>query len=450
MVNFESKILTKLSEYTSKECITFDGKTNTYEQLCSQVIKYVNDLSEVIVKPSVVVIKSDYSFESISLLLALHHIKCIVVPIVTNVETEVTDRIEVSNADYIITISCGELVCDVVRKSENPHSMITELLSSSASGLILFSSGSTGKPKAMIHNLDNLVRSFLDKKEKKVSIMVFLMFDHIGGINTLLNSLAMGSLIVIPSNRKPEHVASLIEQYKITILPSSPTFLNLMLMAKVHEQFNLKSLRMITYGTEAMPASLLKKLKEQFGRCKFLQTFGTSETGIIKTSSRTSGSLDIKLDDPSQEFKVVDNELWLRSSTQVMGYLNASMDSFTEDGWFKTGDVVEDAGDGFIRIVGRTKEVINVGGEKVLPAEIESVILEIPNVKDVLVKAIPSIVTGQTVFAQVVIDDDVDPKLIKKAIKKHCRDNLDRYKQPTKIEIVNKTEYSGRFKKIRK
>ena len=45
MVNFESKILTKLSEYTSKECITFDGKTNTYEQLCSQVIKYVNDLS---------------------------------------------------------------------------------------------------------------------------------------------------------------------------------------------------------------------------------------------------------------------------------------------------------------------------------------------------------------------------------------------------------------------
>jgi len=133
-----------------------------------------------------------------------------------------------------------------------------------------------------------------------------------------------------------------------------------------------------------------------------------------------------------------------------MGYLNASMDSFTEDGWFKTGDVVENVGDGFIRIVGRTKEVINVGGEKVLPAEIESVILEVPDVKDVLVKAIPSIVTGQTVFAQVVIDVDVDSKLVKKAIKKYCRDNLDRYKQPTKIEIVNRTEYSGRFKKIRK
>ncbi|WP_257970089.1 AMP-binding protein, partial [Vibrio parahaemolyticus] len=72
---------------------------------------------------------------------------------------------------------------------------------------MLFSSGSTGVPKAMIHNLDNLLSTYADKRSKSLSIMVFLMFDHIGGLNTLLNSLAMGAKIVIPQKREPEHVA---------------------------------------------------------------------------------------------------------------------------------------------------------------------------------------------------------------------------------------------------
>jgi acyl-coenzyme A synthetase/AMP-(fatty) acid ligase len=448
--NSSRDFCTKLNSYQSKECLVFDDVTYSYEQLCCKVNEYEAQIVKEIINPTVVVLRSDYSFESISLFLALHNLKFIIVPVVTDVDSEVSDRMEVSNADYMINISpTGELIIQLLANNHEQHHMVQSLLSKTVSGLVLFSSGSTGKPKAMIHNLDNLVNSFLDKKLKKMSIMVFLMFDHIGGINTLLNSLASGALIVIPSNRKPEHVANLIEKYKVNILPSSPTFLNLMLMAKVNETFNLKSLRMITYGTEAMPASLLLKLKGSFGRCKFLQTFGTSETGIIRTSSRASGSLDIKLDDPSQEFKVVDNELWLRSSTQVMGYLNSSMDAFTEDGWFKTGDVVEDKGNGFIRIVGRTKEVINVGGEKVLPAEVESVLLEIPEVLDSLVKGIPSSITGQTVFAQVVVNEGVDLKEAKKIIKKYCRENLARFKQPTKIEIVEKTEYSQRFKKMR-
>ena len=149
-------------------------------------------------------------------------------------------------------------------------------------------------------------------------------------------------------------------------------------MSKANEKYDLSSLRMITYGTETMPESLLNRLKVAFPRVKFLQTFGTSETGIANTSSKSSNSTFMKIDDPELEYKIVDNELWLKSKTQVMGYLNSSMDSFTEDGWFKTGDLVEATEDGYIKIIGRNKEVINVGGEKVLPNEVESVILEIP------------------------------------------------------------------------
>ncbi|MCG6428237.1 AMP-binding protein, partial [Vibrio parahaemolyticus] len=145
------------------------------------------------------------------------------------------------------------------------------------------------------------------------------------------------------SKREPEEVAQLIEKEKVNLLPASPTFLNMMLIADVHRRFNLRTLRMITYGTEAMPESLLLRLKKELPRVKFLQTFGTSETGIAQTSSRSSDSLEIKIDDPNQEYKIINGELWLKSKTQILGYLNHDMSGFSDDGWFKTGDLVEES-----------------------------------------------------------------------------------------------------------
>jgi len=140
---------------------------------------------------------------------------------------------------------------------------------------------------------------------------------------------------------------------------------------------------------------------------------------------------------------------WLKSKTQIMGYLNASMDSFTEDGWFKTGDLVEVTDDGYIKIIGRNKEIINVGGEKVMPSEVESVILEIPEVIDVMVYGKKNAITGETVVVDVVMKDGIDKKEAKKIIRKHCRQKLDNYKIPTKVNLVEKTNFGDRFKKIR-
>ena len=116
-----------------------------------------------------------------------------------------------------------------------------------------------------------------------------------------------------------------------------------------------------------MPESLLKRLKDTFPNTNFIQTFGTSETGISKTVSRASDSTQIKIDDPDTEYKIVDGELWLRSSNQIMGYLNHEMSRFTQDGWFKTGDSVVESNDGYLTIVGRRADIINVGGEKSHP-----------------------------------------------------------------------------------
>ena len=442
--------LLKLSEYTVQTALCFEDNYYNYNEL-NERIKFFDEKYQNIKPGNIVCIISDYSFDAISLFFSLINKKTIIVPIVSENKEEVDKRLAVLLPDVIINLRNSSLddISFIDNKCNNKHSLILEIINKENSGLVLFSSGSTGAPKAMIHNLDNLLQTYIDKKAKSLSIMVFLMFDHIGGLNTLLNSLSMGAKVVIPQKREPEHVAMLIEREKVNLLPASPTFLNMMLIANVHQQYNLKSLRMVTYGTEAMPESLLLRLKSALPRVKLLQTFGTSETGIIQTSSRSSSSLEIKIDDPNQEYKIVNNELWLRSKTQILGYLNHDMTSFSDDGWFKTGDLVEESNDGYLKIVGRIKEVINVGGEKVLPSEVESVLLEIDGVEDCIVYAIANAITGQTVATNITPSGNIDLKELKKEIRKFCRSKLDSYKVPTKVKFNTDTGITERFKKNR-
>ena len=254
--------------------------------------------------------------------------------------------------------------------------------------------------------------------------------------------------MVIPKKREPEMIGHIIQTFKVNILPASPTFLNLMNMGGVFDHYDFSSLKLITYGTEPMPKSLLDVLKIKLPKARLIQTFGTSETGIIKTKSKSSSSLLIKFDDKDQEVKIVDQELWIKSKTRVLGYINHNNDSFTDDGWFRTGDLVEKKEDGYYKIIGRKSKVINVGGEKVLPIEVETVILELSFIQDCTVFAKENPITGQVVAASVVVKSiDKEIKEMKKDIKIHCKKNLDRFKVPTQIIIKDKIEYSSRFKK---
>jgi acyl-coenzyme A synthetase/AMP-(fatty) acid ligase len=443
-------LINKFRENGEHTAVIFKEKEYSYAQLAQQVDTYHEVVAGMIKRGNIVAIISDYSFESIALFLALSRNQNIVVPITTKVDSEIEDRVSVAGCDYhILILEEGVLKIQATSNPAEKHPLIQKLVEQHRAGLILFSSGSTGKPKAMIHDLNNLIDSYKDKKGKKLVFLIFLMFDHIGGLNTLLNCLSMGVTMVFPENRDPEHVARLIEKYKVNILPASPTFLNLILISEAQNRYDMSSLRMITYGTEPMPESLLLKLKEAFGRVKFLQTFGTSETGITQTSSKSSNSTFIKIDDPNTEYKIVEGELWIRSKTQIMGYLNSSMERFTEDGWFKTGDLVEEAEDGYIKIIGRNKELINVGGEKVLPSEVESILFQIPDLMDCLVYGEPNPITGQMVTAKVLFKDAIKISEAKKRIVAFCQNKLDRYKIPAKVILMTESEYSERFKKKR-
>jgi acyl-coenzyme A synthetase/AMP-(fatty) acid ligase len=111
--------------------------------------------------------------------------------------------------------------------------------------------------------------------------------------------------------------------------------------------------------------------------------------------------------------------------------------------------LVEVDSDGYLKIIGRAKEVINVGGEKVLPCEVESVILQMPQILDCMVYGEKNAITGQTVAVDVVLKSDVDRDSIKKVLRIYCKDKLDSYKIPTKVNVVEHTNFGERFKKIR-
>src|SRR5690606_14521139 len=146
-------------------------------------------------------------------------------------------------------------------------------------------------------------------------------------------------------------------------LPTTQTFLNLTLLGKAWEGLDLSSLQLITYGTEPMPEATLKAVHERFPEVQLLQTYGLSELGILRSKSRSSDSLWVKVGGEGFETRIVDGLLEIKAQSAMLGYLNAPS-PFTPDGWFRTGDAVEVDGE-WLRILGRKSEMINVGGEKV-------------------------------------------------------------------------------------
>jgi long-chain acyl-CoA synthetase len=111
--------------------------------------------------------------------------------------------------------------------------------------------------------------------------------------------------------------------------------------------------------------------------------------------------------------------------------------------------VVEVDGE-YLRILGRKSELINVGGEKVHPTEIENVLLQLDNVKDVTVCGRPNPVTGEVVAARITPLEPEDLDVLKRRVRAFCRGRLERYKIPAVIEIVDQNHYGARFKKARK
>lgn len=399
--------------------------------------------------PAVFALVGEHAPAAVAWLFALAEAGHSVAPLAGNLAEHPGKLAEVG-AQWIVTTAGREWKL-LPRVSEpSVHPAFVALHAQGHAGLVLFSSGTSGRPKVMVQDLSVLLGTYSGRRLNRLPVLALLGFDHIGGLNTLLGTLAAGATLVVPADRSAAQVAAVMERQRVAVLPASPTFLNLLLVSGEPRTRDLSALRVITYGTEPMPLGLLQRLREAFPRVRFIQTFGTSETGIIRTESPDPASTYIRFIDPDTEWKVVAEELWLRSRTQVGGYLDSrdGAGKFTSDGWFRTGDQVELGPDGTLRILGRLGEAINVGGEKLMPAEVESVILGLPLVLDCRVRGEAHALIGQAVVADVVAASAADHEQLRATIRNACRRALAAHKVPTRVSFVEAVS-GGRLKKTR-
>ena len=259
--------------------------------------------------------------------------------------------------------------------------------------------------------------------------------------------LSNGGVVITTKDRNPEIICKLVEKHKIELLPASPTFLNLLLLSGEYKTYDLSSLKIISYGTEPMSEYTLKRVNEIFPDVKIQQTYGLIELGVMRSKSEKNDSLWVKVGGEGYETRVVDDMLEIKAKSAMLGYLNAPS-PFTDDGWFKTGDTVKVDGE-YIKILGRKSEIINVGGEKVYPQEVENVILEMDNIAEVTIYSEKNPIMGNIVCAKVRLQKDEDKKDLANRIKKFCSNQLQNFKVPVKVTIEEEVQYSERFKKIR-
>jgi acyl-CoA synthetase (AMP-forming)/AMP-acid ligase II len=327
------------------------------------------------------------------------------------------------------------------------HRLLQRLKASNEAGMIMLTSGSTGESKAVVHQFTKILMRLGNGKKHAYKTLVFLKLDHIGGINTILSAISNGGSLILADDRNPAAICKLIEKHGIELLPTTPSFLNMLIMSKMYQKFDLSSLKLITYGTEPMHRSTLKALNGIFKGIKIKQTYGLTELGILSTQSKNNNSNWMKIGGYGVEHKIVDNTLRIKCKSSMLGYLNAE-DTNSSDGWYDTRDEVEIDGE-YIRVLGRKEDIINVGGEKVFPAEIESVLLEVPEIKDVTVRAKKNPIMGNIVEAIIQLNKNIPIKELILLIHNYCEQRLESHKIPRIVTISDKSLVGSRYKKIR-
>jgi acyl-coenzyme A synthetase/AMP-(fatty) acid ligase len=435
------------AENSDKDAIIWRDKAYNYQWLLEGVHAWRESVNHRgLSHGAIVVLEGDFSPNSVALFLALIDHGCIVVPITSSVAGKKNEFVEIAQGEVMFAIGAADEVTLADLHRSATHELYSILRQNHHPGLVLFSSGSTGKSKAVVHDLARLLEKFKVPR-RSLRIITFLLYDHIGGLNTLLYTLSNGGCVVNVQDRNPDTVLSAIARHKVELLPTTPTFINLVILSESYRRHDLSSLRTVTYGTEPMPESTLKRFHELFPHVSLLQTYGLSEVGILRSKSRSSSSLWVKVGGEGFQTRVVDGVLHIKADSAMLGYLNAPS-PFTEDGWLNTGDCVVADGE-YIKILGRTSDVINVGGQKVYPAEVESAIQEMDGVEDVTVRGEPSPITGQMVTARAAITTGESLAEFRSRMRAFCKDKLASYKIPQKVLLVDKLSYGERFKKMR-
>ena len=317
--------------------------------------------------------------------------------------------------------------------------LVQNLLENDTWTLTLYTSGTTGRPKKVYHTLTTLTRTV--KRSPKLANKVWALAynpTHYAGLQVFFQALFNLNPVVYVFGQPVHHVPELLRKYHVTNLSATPSYYKMFLpLASVNE-----TMERLTFGGERMDETLLPDVKRVFPNAEIRNIYASTEAGALFTSDGNVFSVTLGLKD---KIRILDTgELLLHASLLGGGVP-------LQDGeWFSTGDLVESVGENRFRFVSRKTEMINVGGYKVNPNEVETIIRQVGGVADVLVSGKENRLLGHVLLAYVVKQDhEIEDAVLKKKILNHLMGNLQSWKCPRIIYFVDHLELSRTGKKVR-
>jgi acyl-coenzyme A synthetase/AMP-(fatty) acid ligase len=440
---FHSSYLQRLAGYGNAIAFAEHKAEMTFTELLYRIERCIEKCKlEGINSKAVVALEASYTSQYFIYLFALLEIKASVFPYISGAAIK---QQEIWN---IFTHHIHQTNIEILP----PH---PEAVVDMTGTIILATSGTTGIPKFIAHDFSFLAEKYIRLKTPFKTVLVFGL-DHVSGIETTLSILSPGGTVFLSEDRSPQAIAGIIQKSGCTLLSCTPTFLKLMRWAGVFNDTYLKTLAVINYGAEPMPQHTLEDLKTHLPSASFKQAFGTTETTNIRTYTDANGFW-FRPGERGIDYKIIDSILYLKKGNGFKGYLELLNDEWQLitknmlqiDGydWYQTNDQVEENEDGYIKIIGRHEELINIGGEKIHPREIEEILRLHELVKDAYVYKMPHILTGEMMIAEVLTKTIVeDEAMFKKQMRDFCRAHLPEHKIPQKIKVVSQWNISDRLK----
>jgi long-chain acyl-CoA synthetase len=339
--------------------------------------------------------------------------------------------------------------------------------------VLLYTGGTTGDPKGAVLTHRNIVANTMQFAEwyalepgKEVFVCAIPM-SHSGGMSGVMNvPLYGGATLVVLRRFLAETVARVIEQYRATRFFGVPTMFVALLASEKAKSCDMTSLKACRTNAAPLPAAVKNDFDRLIGREVLIEGYGLTETSPLTHANpiekAKAGSIGIPLTDT--DAKVIDlktgadciagqeGELVLRGPQIMKGYWGnpEATETALAGGWFHTGDVVRMDEEGYFFIVDRLKDMINSGGYKVWPREVEEVLYTHPEVRMAMVFGVSDDYYGETVKACIVPKEEAKETITKEEITAFCKKKMASYKVPKHIEFRDSLPISAQGKMLRR
>jgi len=328
---------------------------------------------------------------------------------------------------------------------------------------LIYTSGTTSTPKGVpiTHSscdfsTKNIAKT-LQYSKNDIDLLP-LQMSHSFGLGCLHTSLYVGSTLVLQKNPNADDILSSIKKFNVTTLAAIPSTLSTITSNNSDDLLQpLSNLRLIITNSTFFPPETIRKLKNILKTGIVATYYGLTEASRstfmvfnddkkIESVGKPSDGVQIKIHDETNHEKI--GEIWIRGPNVIDNYWKNDYHENISDEWLKTGDLGRFDNDGFLYILGRVDDLINISGEKVYPQEIERIVKVLSEIEEVVAIPMKHKTFGEVV--KLLVKKTANSDITSADILAHCIKNLERFKVPAKIEFVEdfpRTDY-GKIKRF--